>query len=113
MSVQDALVGTRIPQNFPIKVTQVRINGRQASNRMPLAQGEQVLALACRIDYAEVYETAVEERSQRNDCRKSTSGVQTLVDRVPALLDIQNTDIRVFHFEQLQDRLTDKELFRS
>ena len=51
-------------------------------------------------------EATVEERDQRNDGRESAACVETLIDRVAALLQGEQTDVGILDGQQLQNALT-------
>ncbi len=64
VAVQDAAVRPRVAQHGGVEVAQLGIDGRKRRHRVPLAEHEQVLTPAGRIDDVDVDESAVVQRDQ-------------------------------------------------
>ena len=93
MPVQNALIGSRIAEDFSIDIAQLRVDRRQRGHRMPFAEREHVLPLARGIDNVEIQEPTIIESDQGNHRGESATGVKSLVHCIAALFQVQNSNI--------------------
>jgi len=90
-----------------VEITELGVDGSKCSDGVSLTECEDVLASTGGVGDVEPYETAIEERDERENSGESATRVQTLVDSVAALREGQDPNIRVFDGEQLQDAFTE------
>ena len=106
MAVQNTLVGTGVFQDLSVEISQLRIDGSEGSDGMPLAQGKQILTAASGIGDIETDKSAVVKRDQGNGGGEGAAGVESLIDGIPALLQRQDANVGVLDRQQFQEPLT-------
>src|SRR4051794_12076876 len=104
MAVENARERTGILQDFLIEVAQVRVDRGQSRDSVTLTQREHILPTPGRISYIDVNKSAIEKGCKRNDRGERATRVQSLVHCIPALLDVTDANVGVFHLEKLEDR---------
>ena len=97
--------------DLAVEITQLGINRSQRRHRVPFAQREHVLPASGRIFDVQAHEAAVEERDQRDDRREGAARVESLIDRVAALLQGEQTNVGILDGQQLQNALTQGVIF--
>ena len=105
MAVQDARVRPRVAQDGRVEIAELGVDGGERRHRMPLAEHEQVLPAARRIDDVDVHESAVVERDERDRGGERAAGMQALVHRVAALLEAEQPDVGVLDRKELEQPL--------
>ena len=103
MAVQNALVGAGVPQNRPVEVTELGIDGGQSRHGVSLTENKQVLAAPGGVGDVDVQETTVEQGHQRNGGGERPSRVQALVHGVAALFQGEDPDVGILHRQQLKN----------
>src|SRR5690606_21139140 len=105
MAVQDARIRPRIAQDGSIEVAELGVDRGHGRDGVALAQHEEILAAARRIDDVDVDEPAVVERDERDGGREGAAGVQALVDSIAALFEVERADVGGLDGQQLEDAL--------